>query len=89
MGFKWNKGSGGLFRNKYKEKESHPDHKGKCTVECYKCGEELQLDIAAWIKEGANGKFFSLSVQEAYKKDEGMSQPATNPPADYDEDVPF
>lgn len=92
MGFRWNANKGGLFRNKYKEKPSQPDHKGKCTVECYECHKEIELDISAWIKDGTNGKFFSLALQEAYEKSEDtqMSPPdRTMTDEDIDDDIPF
>ena len=46
---------GVLFKNDRKETDRHPDYKGSCEVD----GAEMW--IAAWIKEGRNGKFMSLS----------------------------
>ena len=81
MAFKNDPGFGSLFRNNYKEKENQPDHKGSAC--CPLC--EKQLDISAWIKEGRNGKFFSLALQEEYKKKESKPDPDFEP----DEDIPF
>ncbi len=50
-------GSGILFKNDRKSEEKHPDYTGTITVH----GEQLQL--SAWIKQGAKGKFMSLSAQ--------------------------
>lgn len=82
MSFKNDPGFGQLFRNKYKDKDNQPDHKGAGT--CPHC--EKPFDIAAWIKDGANGKFFSLNIQEPYVKKEETSAPK---PEDLDEDIPF
>ena len=58
------KENGGIiFKNNYKEKETQPDYKGKIDVK----GEEF--DIALWIKEGKNGKFFSAQISEPYQKE--------------------
>ena len=81
--FKNDPGFGQLFRNKYKEKSNQPDHKGSITDPNGK-----EWDISAWIKEGANGKFFSLSIQEPYVKPEAEDVPPPNP-EDFDDDIPF
>ncbi len=50
--------SGVLFKNDRKTKETQPDYKGNVLVN------GIEMDIAAWIKEGKKGKFMSLSFQE-------------------------
>lgn len=50
--------TGAIFQNKKKEKDSHPDMKGDFNIEGQK------FVIAGWWKEGKNGKFLSVSVQE-------------------------
>lgn len=61
---------GVLFKNDRKEKDSHPDYKGSCEVE----GTEFW--ISAWIKEGRNGKFMSLSFTA---KEDAKPAPAPAP----------
>ena len=70
-----------LFKNDKEGKELRPDYKGKIKIN----GKEMA--IAAWIKEGKNGKYMSGKVSEftpmpqetrdAFKQD------------DFDDDIPF
>lgn len=48
--------SGTLSRNERKTSPNQPDHKGSITIE----GRGYWL--SAWVKEGPNGRFFSLAV---------------------------
>lgn len=57
MAYQPKPGSGTLFKNDRKEKDSHPDYRGDL---CLPDGEIIRL--AGWIKDGAKGKFLSLSV---------------------------
>lgn len=56
MAYVQKENSGSLFKNDRKEKETHPDYKGDINIG----GKNYW--ISAWVKEGKNGKFFSLSV---------------------------
>lgn len=50
-------GSGLLFRSDRQDNERAPSHTGSITID----GKVYEL--AAWVKEGRTGKFFSLSVR--------------------------
>jgi hypothetical protein len=54
--------TGSLFKNDRKNNEKQPDYTGTVNVD----GKELRL--AAWVKEGKNGKFFSLKLSEPQEK---------------------
>jgi len=74
-----NTNRGVLFKNNRKEKDTHPDYTGKINVD----GKDKQL--SAWLKEGKNGKFMSLSVSDPYKPEESnKSQSKID-----DDDLPF
>ena len=93
-------GSLSLFKNDRKEKDSHPDYRG----------DGLDLDgrpvwVSAWVKQGAKGKFFSLSLQPKEEKrqergggnygqasrgrEDQRRQAHDSFPADLDDDIPF
>lgn len=80
--------SGILGVNKRKEKDSHPGYTGQCEVD----GKEFW--ISAWVKEGNDGRFFSLAFKPKIQSDK--SSPPTGgkndkrPPADdFNDDIPF
>lgn len=58
--FQHKPGSGSLFQNQYKNKDTQPDYTGKILISRdYKAGDEIKL--AAWKKESTLGTFLSLS----------------------------
>lgn len=61
---------GVLFKNDRKEQPNHPDYKGNAEVD------GVDYWLSAWIKEGKNGKFMSLSFKP---KDEQRNPPAKEP----------
>ncbi len=70
--FKQKPGYGALFRNDYKEEDIHPDYKGSITLDddlIDAAEADGMLQLSAWKKEGKNGVFLSLTVQEKYKGD--------------------
>jgi cytochrome b involved in lipid metabolism len=72
--------SGALFKNTKKEKDSHPDYTGNCTID----GKDYW--ISAWLKEGPKGKFYSFAFKA---KDE---KPARQPAFEdrlADDQIPF
>lgn len=83
MAFEKRDNSGTLGRNDKKTESKHPDHKGQATVG------GVDYWVSAWIKEGANGRFFSLSFTP---KD---ARPSSAPVSDEerkgveDDEIPF
>jgi len=73
-------GTASLFRNSYKEKPAQPDYRGELCLN----GQSFRL--AAWIKEGRNGKFLSVSVEP---KNSGTAQPKQSRADDFDDEVGF
>jgi hypothetical protein len=71
--------SGSIFKNDYKQNPNQPDYKGQVNVD------GVMKDIALWVKDGQKGKFFSVSIQEPYRKPDAQPQ-VTNTT---EEDVPF
>ena len=72
-----NTNRGVLFINDRKERDSQPDRTGSINIE----GVEYFLD--GWIKDGAKGKFLSLSVKRKDKQPEASApaRAAARPPA--------
>lgn len=57
MAYEHREGSGSLFKNSRKQKNTHPDYQGECLIN----GQLYQ--IGGWIKEGKAGAWVSLSIQ--------------------------
>jgi hypothetical protein len=75
--------SGALFINSRKEKDTHPDRTGNCTIN----GVEYWMD--GWIKEGKEGKDKWLSLSFKRKESKPQERSASRPKADFDDDIPF
>lgn len=80
--------SGSLFNNDRKEKDSHPDFQGDIVIE----GKHYWL--SAWVKEGAKGRFFSLSAKPKEQRREEIKkgykqERRSNPLDDLDDEIPF
>jgi hypothetical protein len=57
-----NTNRGMLGRNTNKQSDKHPDYSGTININ----GKDYWL--SGWLKEGKNGKFFSLAVKEKETK---------------------
>ena len=75
--------SGILFKNDKATNDRAPGYTGKVNIN----GKDYRL--AAWIKEGKNGKFFSLKVSEFENKEQPKPKMASDAFGDLDSDVPF
>ena len=63
--------SGSLFKNERKTSDKHPDYTGT-----WKDADGKEWQLAAWVKEGNKGKFFSLSASE--KREQGSFKPGSS-----------
>lgn len=73
--------SGSLSANQRKEKPTHPDIKGKATID----GVEYWID--GWKKDGENGVWYSLSFKP---KEEQRPKPKAKAASDgLEDDIPF
>ena len=72
-----NSGSGVLYKNLKKEKDSQPDYRGSMEVN----GNEHW--ISAWIKEGKDGKYMSLAFSPKQQQAEQQAPPQE------DDGIPF
>ena len=77
--FKQKPGFGSIFKNSYKDKDTQPDYKGKIMLQ-----DGTEQQIALWIKDGANGKFFSASLSDVYVKPDTTDEKSTG-----EADLPF
>lgn len=76
--------TGQLYRNTRKDRESQPDHTGSVTVA------GVTYRLAAWIKEGTSGRYFSLKLTAPEGASEAAApaaayQPRTLLPGTYPE----
>jgi hypothetical protein len=72
--------TGVLFRNERKTADNHPSHTGTITIG------GVEYRIAAWVKEGAKGRFFSLKVTppDGAQQEAPLTGPRrTRQPGDY------
>ena len=80
--------TGILSRNKRREKDSHPEFSGQCTID------GKQFWISSWVNESKKdgGKYFSLRFKPKMAAEHVGG--VKNPPAqkaeqDFNEEVPF
>lgn len=84
---------GALFINRNKTNDKQPDLSGdveinmellKALVELAKKNQPLKMRMAGWVKEGKNGKFYSVQLAEDNKRQE-----KPKPKIAFDDDIPF
>ena len=77
--------SGILSRNARKEKPNHPDHTGTAEID------GNQYWVSAWVKEGKDGKFFSLSFKPKESQSKAAERAPTKDVEEFidDSDIPF
>jgi uncharacterized protein (DUF736 family) len=78
MSYEHKNGNGSLFKNTNKTSENQPDYSGSIKLQ-----DGTNQQIAAWVKEGAKGKFFSIKLSDPYVK------PETAQVAETSDDLPF
>jgi hypothetical protein len=86
MAYEHKDGSGALFKNTKKEKDTHPDYRGELMLN------GVLLEVAAWIKDGAKGKYMSISAKPKTEKLPSMAPAKVEPRgsvADMADDIPF
>jgi hypothetical protein len=90
--FQHNLGFGSIFKAKNRTSDRQPEYTGSARVAfpASPDGGEMDLDLAAWVKEGKNGKFFSLSLKEdTYNKPTSQDQGKEEIKEDMDDDLPW
>lgn len=77
--------TGTLFRNDKREKESHPNATGTAIIG------GVEYWVSAWTKEGAKGKFQSLSFKPKQERAQEIRREAkrTSYDEDLDDQIPF
>lgn len=75
---------GSLSRNKKKEKETHPTHKGSCTIE------GRQYWISAYVNESkeTGEKYFRLYFEQKKPREDAVAEPVAAPLSE-SPDIPF
>lgn len=77
--------SGSLFRNKRREKETHPTHKGSAKIA------GVEYWISAWVNESKSSgeKYFGLRFEAKEQQPGAQSTAPAQAQESFDDDVPF
>lgn len=78
MAYEQKEGQGALFRNDKGDNPNRPDYKGEILID------GTLYEIAGWLKDGAKGKFLSLSAKPKEAK-----KPAPEPMKELEDDIPW
>ncbi len=97
MAYEMRDGGGTIFKNKFKQEgDRSPEYRGAVMWR----GEKIE--VALWVKDGAQGKFFSVKLQEPREQSSPPPAPQSRPApataretglaqarADMDDEIPF
>ena len=84
MAYEQRDNSGVLFKNENREKDTHPNARGKAMIE------GVMYYVDAWTKDGAKGKFQSLSFKKIEQQAEAPKKPtASGKISDLEDDIPW
>lgn len=78
-----NNNSGAIFRNKRKEKETHPDRTGVCMVG------GVEYWINGWMKEKDGEPYMSISFKPKEAKPASTPAPKGRGVGDMPDDIPW
>jgi len=93
MAYEPKPGTGSLFKNKRKEKDTHPDYRGDLVLP-----DGTKMELVAWLKATRAGdKFLSLKLSEPREKpkpegDAARQEPERSvitPSDPFDDEIPF
>lgn len=83
MAYEIRDNSGSLFKNdKKQEGDNKPNYTGQVMIN------GVEMWISAWLKDGPNGKWMSLSFKPKEQQQAAPSRPAPAS-ADFEDDIPF
>jgi hypothetical protein len=83
MAYEMKEGSGKLFKNDKKQKKEDRDYQGSIMIN----GTEHWL--SAWVNEGKNGKYFSVSVGKPKEQKNFKPRGDDEMPKIQDDEIPF
>ena len=84
MTFELKDGHGSLFKNGYKQKESHPDTKGEVKID----GELYEL--AGWKKKTKSGDdYLSLTIKPKGERPKKSREPGEDDDKELNDDIPW
>jgi hypothetical protein len=79
--------AGTLSRNKKREHDKQPEYRGSCTID------GVSYWLSAWVKDGDDGKFFSLAFtrkEQQSRAPAGVSGPGPGHRCGVlDDEIPF
>ena len=84
MAYEQRDNSGSLFKNdKKQEGDNKPNYTGQVTIN------GVEMWISAWLKDGQNGKWMSLSFKPKEQQQTAPARPAPAATDFDDESIPF